>query len=124
MSASARAILVVGAGDATGGAIARRFAREGYVACVTRRKVERLGPLVESIRARGGIAHAFGCDARDEQQTVELVDRIEREIAPIEVAVFNVGANVRFGITETSARVYRKVWEMGCFAGFLMGREV
>ncbi|HEY5632730.1 MAG TPA: SDR family oxidoreductase [Burkholderiaceae bacterium] len=123
MSASARAILVVGAGDATGGAIARRFAREGYVACVTRRKVERLGPLVESIRARGGIAHAFGCDARDEQQTVELVDRIEREIAPIEVAVFNVGANVRFGITETSARVYRKVWEMGCFAGFLMGRE-
>jgi NAD(P)-dependent dehydrogenase (short-subunit alcohol dehydrogenase family) len=37
--------------------------------------------------------------------------------------VFNIGANVRFGITETSARVYRKVWEMGCFAGFLMGRE-
>ncbi|MEK9721769.1 MAG: SDR family NAD(P)-dependent oxidoreductase, partial [Quisquiliibacterium sp.] len=65
-----------------------------------------------------------GCDARSESQTVELVEKIERDIAPIEVAVFNVGGNVKFGITETTARVYSKVWEMGCFAGFLMGREV
>ena len=92
-----KAVLVIGAGDATGGAIARRFAREGYIACVTRRSVDKLQPLVE---------------------------RIEREIAPIEVAVFNIGANVRFGITETTARVYFKVWEMACFGGFLMGREV
>ena len=123
MSAPRRAVLVVGAGDATGGAVARRFAREGYVACVTRRNAERLAPLVAQIESEGGVAHAFGSDARDEDQTVALIDRIEREIAPIEVAVFNIGANVRFGITETSARVYRKVWEMGCFAGFLMGRE-
>ena len=44
-------------------------------------------------------------------------------IAPIEVAVFNIGANVRFGITETTTRVYTKVWEMACLGGFLMGRE-
>ena len=118
-----KAILVVGAGDATGGAVARRFAREGYVACVTRRNVDRLQPLVERIRAEGGQAHAFACDARKEDETARLFERIESEIAPIEVAVFNIGANVRFGITETTERVYRKVWEMGALAGFLVGRE-
>ena len=118
-----RAILVIGAGDATGGAIARRFAREGYIACVTRRTADRLQPLVEQIRADGGEAHAFGSDARQEDAMVSLVETIERDIAPIDVAVFNIGANVRFGITETTARVYQKVWEMACFSGFLMGRE-
>ena len=119
-----KAILVIGAGDATGGAIARRFAREGYIACVTRRNADKLHPLVEQIVAAGGQAHAFGSDARKEEEMVALVERIEREIAPIEVAVFNIGANVRFSIPETTARVYFKVWEMACFAGFLMGREV
>ena len=121
---SAGSVLVVGAGDATGGAIARRFAREGYVACVTRRSADKLAPLVDSIRAAGGQAHGFGSDARKEAETIALVERIEREIAPIEVAVFNIGANVQFPIAETTARVYFKVWEMACFAGFLMGREV
>ncbi len=118
-----KAILVIGAGDATGGAIARRFAREGYIACVTRRTADKLQPLVAQIRADGGEAHAFGSDARKEDAMVSLVETIERDIAPIEVAVFNIGANVRFGITETTARVYQKVWEMACFSGFLMGRE-
>ena len=118
-----KAILVIGAGDATGGAIARRFAREGYIACVTRRTADKLEPLVEQIKAEGGQAHGFGSDARKENEMVALVEQIERDIAPIEVAVFNIGANVRFGITETTARVYQKVWEMGCFGGFLMGRE-
>lgn len=120
----ARSLLVIGAGDATGGAIARRFAREGYIACVTRRTADKLAPLVAQIRAEGGQAHGFGSDARREEDMVALVARIEREIAPIEVAVFNIGANVRFGITETTARVYAKVWEMACLGGFLMGREV
>ena len=118
-----KAILVIGAGDATGGAIARRFAREGYVACVTRRSADKLVPLVDAIKAAGGEAHGFGSDARKEEEMVALVQRIERDIAPIEVAVFNIGANVRFSITETTARVYQKVWEMACFSGFLMGRE-
>ncbi len=118
-----KAVLVVGAGDATGGAIARRFAREGYTACVTRRTVDKLEPLVQRIRTDGGQAHAFGSDARKEEAMISLVEGIERDIAPIEVAVFNIGANVRFGITETTSRVYQKVWEMACFSGFLMGRE-
>lgn len=118
-----KAILVIGAGDATGGAIAKRFAREGYIACVTRRSTDKLAPLVAEIEAAGGRAHGFGSDARIEDEMVALVHKIETEIAPIEVAVFNVGANVRFGIIETTARVYTKVWEAACFGGFLMGRE-
>jgi NAD(P)-dependent dehydrogenase (short-subunit alcohol dehydrogenase family) len=113
-----KAILVIGAGDATGGAIAKRFAREGYIACVTRRSADKLEPLVKEIRAAGGEAHGFGSDARKEDEMVSLIEHIESQIAPIEVAVFNIGANVRFGITETTARVYFKVWEMACFAGF------
>ena len=124
MEPERKAILVVGAGDATGGAIARRFAREGLVACVTRRTADKLEPLVAAIRAEGGEAHGFASDARKEVDVETLVAHIEREIAPIEVAVFNIGANVRFGITETTERVYRKVWEMAALAGFLMGREV
>jgi NAD(P)-dependent dehydrogenase (short-subunit alcohol dehydrogenase family) len=118
-----KAILVVGAGDASGGAIARRFAREGYIACVTRRHADKLAPLVSRIEAEGGSAYAFGSDARKEDEVIALFAQIEKEIAPVEVAVFNIGANVRFPITETTARVYYKVWEMGCFGGFLMGRE-
>jgi NAD(P)-dependent dehydrogenase (short-subunit alcohol dehydrogenase family) len=115
--------LVVGAGDALGGAIARRFAREGYTACVVRRTADALAPLVAEIEAAGGRAVAFGADARLEEIMVPLVDRIEAEVGAIEVAVHNIGANVRFGIRETTARVYRKVWEMAAFSAFLTGRE-
>lgn len=115
--------VVIGAGDATGGAVAKRFAREGYALCATRRNLDQLSPLVDSIRAEGGKAYPFGCDARSEEQMIELFDRIEREIGDIEAVVFNIGANVRFSITETTERVYRKVWEMAALAGFLSGRE-
>jgi NAD(P)-dependent dehydrogenase (short-subunit alcohol dehydrogenase family) len=115
--------LVVGAGDALGGAIARRFAREGLVACVVRRSAEKLAPLVERIRAEGGEAVAFGTDARKEEAVTELVAGVERDIGPLEVAVFNIGANVNFPLLETTSRVYFKVWEMAAFAGFLTGRE-
>jgi NAD(P)-dependent dehydrogenase (short-subunit alcohol dehydrogenase family) len=118
-----KSVLVVGAGDATGGAIARRFAREGYAVCVSRRTADKLQPLVESIRAEGGVAHGFGSDARDEAAVIELFAQIERDIAPLEVVVFNIGANVRFSITEMTERVYRKVWEMAALSGFLVGRE-
>lgn len=118
-----KAILVMGAGDATGGAVARRFAREGYVACVARRHLEPLQPLVERIRADGGEAHAFACDASVEDDVVQLVARIEAEIAPLDVVVFNVGANLRSPVAEMSAQMYRTAWEAGALAGFLTGRE-
>lgn len=121
-----RVALVIGAGDATGGAIARAFAAEGLVACVNRRatNAEKLESLAHSIREAGHHAQAFPGDAREEDDVVRIVETIERDIGPIEVAVFNIGANVNFPITEMTSRVYRKVWEMACFGGFLMGREV
>ena len=119
-----QAALVIGAGDATGGAIAKRFAREGMIACVVRRSVDKLQPLVEQIQAAGGQAVGFGTDARKEEEVIALVDQIERDIAPIEVMVFNIGANVPSSILEETARKYFKIWEMACFSAFLVGREV
>ena len=115
--------LVIGAGDALGGAIAKRFARGGYTACVTRRSAEKLATLKAEIEAAGGVCHAFGSDAREEEEVARMFAQIEADIGPVEVSVFNIGGNVRFGITETTARVYRKVWEMCAFGGFLAGRE-
>lgn len=117
--------LVVGAGDGVGGAIARAFAAEGHPVVITRRarNLDQLEALAETIRAAGGTAYAKGVDAREEGEMVALFDQIEAEIGPLEVVVFNIGANVRFGIVETTARVFTKVWEMACFAGFLAGRE-
>ena len=114
---------VVGAGDATGSAIARRFAREGYTVCVARRTTAALQPLVEQIAADGGRAVAFGLDARREDQVTGFFERVEAEVGPVGVVVFNVGGNVRFPILETSAQKYFKVWEMCALAGFLVGRE-
>ena len=116
--------LVIGAGDATGGEIAKRFARGGYTACMTRRNVDKLQPLIAEIQAQGGTAFGFGSDARKEEQVIELIEHIESNIGPIEVMVFNIGANVPCSILEETARKYFKIWEMACFSAFLTGREV
>ena len=115
--------LVIGAGDATGSAIAKRFAREGFTACVARRNGDKLAPLVAEIKAAGGQAIGYTCDARLEDPMVNLVNQIEKDVGPIGVAVFNVGGNVRFPIVETTTRVYTKVWEMCALGGFHTGRE-
>jgi NAD(P)-dependent dehydrogenase (short-subunit alcohol dehydrogenase family) len=117
--------LIIGAGDGLGGAIAKAFAREGHPVCITRRarNLDQLEALAGDIRGAGGIAHPFGVDARTEEEMISLFDDIEARIGPLEVVVFNIGANVHFGLVETTARVFTKVWEMACFAGFLAGRE-
>ncbi|MGO4394194.1 SDR family oxidoreductase [Variovorax sp. M-6] len=122
--AQGKVALVIGAGDATGGAIAARFAREGYIACLTRRSADKLQPTVEAIRASGGQAFGYGSDARKEEDVIALVEQVENAHGPIEVMVFNIGANVPCSILEETARKYFKVWEMACFGGFLNGREV
>lgn len=119
-----KAALIVGAGDGNGAAIAKRFAREGYVACVVRRHLEPLQALVSTIEEAGGEARAYAVDARKEEAVAALVDQIEREVGPIEVLVFNAGANVPSSILDETAQKYFKIWEMACFAGFLSGREV
>ncbi len=119
-----KVVLVIGAGDATGGAIAKRFAREGYIACVTRRSADKLQPLVDEIRAAGGQAHGFASDARKEDEVAALVEEIESSIGPIEAFVFNIGANVPCSILEETARKYFKIWEMACFSAFLTAQAV
>ena len=127
MNASAvpgKVALVIGAGDSTGSAIAARFAREGYIACLTRRSADKLRPAVDAIRAAGGQAFGYGSDARKEEEVAALVERVEREHGAIEVLVFNIGANVPCSILEETPRKYFKIWEMACFGGFLNAREV
>jgi len=121
---TAKVALIIGAGDATGGAIAKRFAAEGFTTCVTRRDADKLQPLVDSIRDSGGIAHGFASDARKEEEVVDLIERIETELGPIEVLVFNIGANVPCSLLDETARKYFKIWEMACFSAFLNAREV
>ncbi len=114
--------LVIGAGDSTGGAIAKRFAKEGFIACVTRRSADKLQPLVDSIRADGGQAFGYASDARKEEDVAALFAQVEAEHGPIEVLVFNIGANVPCSILDETARKYFKIWEMACFSGFLNGQ--
>ena len=115
-------VAVIGAGDYIGAAIARRFAAEGYIVFVGRRQGEKLEPLKSEIKAAGGRVFGRSLDARDEDDITAFLGEAEAA-APLEVCIFNIGANVNFPILETTSRVFRKVWEMACFAGFLAGRE-
>ncbi len=116
-------VLVVGAGDALGGAVARRFAREGHTVAVARRTADKLTPLVQAITAAGGQAKAYPVDARKEDQMIALFDAVEAECGPLDAVIFNIGGNIRFSILEMTAQKYMKTWEMACFSGFLTGRE-
>jgi NAD(P)-dependent dehydrogenase (short-subunit alcohol dehydrogenase family) len=113
---------IVGAGDFIGAAIARKFAAEGYTVFLGRRNGDKLDPLKAEIEAAGGRVFARSLDAREEEEVAAFMRDAEAE-APLEVAIFNIGANVNFPLLETTARVFRKVWEMACYAGFLSGRE-
>ncbi|PZN97661.1 MAG: short-chain dehydrogenase [Alphaproteobacteria bacterium] len=115
-------VVVVGAGDYIGGAIARRFAAEGYLVFMGRRNLDKLLPTKAEIETAGGRAEARALDAREEDQVVAFVNEAEAA-APVEVVIFNIGANVNFPLLETTSRVFRKVWELACFAGFLTARE-
>jgi NAD(P)-dependent dehydrogenase (short-subunit alcohol dehydrogenase family) len=114
--------VVVGAGDFIGGEIAKKFAAEGFTVFVGRRQGEKLAPLIQEIEAAGGTVFGRSLDARKEEEVVKFIADADAH-APLEVCVFNIGANVNFPIVETTERVFRKVWEMACYAGFLAGRE-
>lgn len=115
-------VAIVGAGDFIGAAIARRFAAEGYRVHGGRRQGDKLAALAEEIAASGGAFTGHSLDARDEAAVAAFLDAADAE-APLELVVFNVGANVQFPLLDTTERVFRKVWEMACYAGFLTGRE-
>jgi NAD(P)-dependent dehydrogenase (short-subunit alcohol dehydrogenase family) len=113
---------VIGAGDYIGSEIAKKFAAEGFNLFVGRRNGDKLAPLVKEIGAAGGSAFARALDARKEEDVVSFLSDADKH-APLEVCVFNIGANVNFPLLDTTERVFRKVWEMACYSGFLAGRE-
>lgn len=113
---------VIGAGDFIGSAIARKFAAEGYTVFAGRRTADKLAQLKADIQSGGGKCEARALDARKEEDVIAFLSEADKH-APLEVCVFNPGANVNFPILETTERVFRKVWEMACYGGFLTGRE-
>src|SRR5258707_2865568 len=113
---------VIGAGDFIGGAIAKKFASEGFTVFAGRRRGEKLAPLVAEVEAAGGRVTGRSLDARKEEEVAAFLQDADTA-APLEVCIFNIGANVNFPLLETTERVFRKVWEMACYAGFLTGRE-
>lgn len=117
------AAVVIGAGDATGGAVSAAFARTGLTAVPVRRSADPLRPLADRIVQAGGQCVPIAGDARDEEAMIALFDRVEREIGPVEVLVFNIGANSPMPILDETVRRYRKIWEMCALAGFITGRE-
>src|SRR6476661_280198 len=113
---------IIGAGDFIGSEIAKKFAAEGFSIYAGRRNGDKLAPLVKDIEAAGGEIHARSLDARKEEEVISFLNDADNH-APLEVCIFNVGANVNFPILDTTERVFRKVWEMACYSGFLAGRE-
>ena len=113
---------VIGAGDFIGTEIAKKFASEGFSIFAGRRNGEKLAPLVKDIEAAGGTISARSLDARKEEEIISFLNDADKA-APLEVCIFNIGANVNFPILDTTERVFRKVWEMACYSGFLAGRE-
>ena len=118
-----RVALLVGAGDAIGAAVARRFARGGYKVCVARREAAKSQGLLDEARTSGLDIRAFSVDARNEAEVQGLFARVEAEVGPVEVCLFNAGSNVNKPLLETTEKLFFKAWELACYAGFLVGRE-
>ena len=123
MAAKPNVALVAGVGEGLGGAVARRFARGGHPTVLVARSADRLARIAGGIEAAGGRGIAYVADLREESAVAKLFDDVEAEIGPIDVAVFNTGANYRASILDTPADMFEKVWRLGCYAGFLVGRE-
>ena len=104
-------VAVIGAGDYIGGEIAKKFASEGFTVFAGRRDGAKLEPLVKEIEKAGGEIHARSLDARKEEEITSFLSDADKH-APLEVCIFNIGANVNFPILDTTERVFRKVWEI------------
>jgi NAD(P)-dependent dehydrogenase (short-subunit alcohol dehydrogenase family) len=118
-----RVALLVGAGDAIGAAMARRFARGGYKVCVARREAAKSQGLLDEAKAAGQDIRAFSVDARNEAEVRGLFARVEAEVGPLDICLFNAGSNVNKPVLETTEKLFFKAWELACYAGFLVGRE-
>src|SRR5882762_3509260 len=123
MAGSRGVAILVGAGDAIGAAVARRFAKGGYTVCICRRDAAKSQGLVGELNAAGHGAHAFSVDARREAEVQKVFADVENNIGPIEICLYNAGSNVNKPLLETTEKLFFKAWELACYAGFLVGRE-
>ena len=113
--------LVAGVGDGLGGAVARRFARAGHTAVLAARNEERLRRIADGIEAEGGKALVKPTDLRFEDRIEALFDDVA-SLGRLDVAVFNAGAQHRQPFLEIEPAMFEKVWRLGCYAGFAVGR--
>eukprot|EP00933_Yihiella_yeosuensis_P020782 TRINITY_DN1659_c0_g2_i5.p1 TRINITY_DN1659_c0_g2~~TRINITY_DN1659_c0_g2_i5.p1 ORF type:complete len:291 (-),score=33.81 TRINITY_DN1659_c0_g2_i5:92-904(-) len=118
--------LVMGAGFGLGSGIARRFAREGYTVCLVRRRDKtKLEALAAELKNLGHKAIPYLCDGANEDSVRELVEGIEREVGPIEVAICNLGAQVGDRpIQKLKTEVFTLAWQLGSLSAFLLGKTV
>ncbi|MGN6287542.1 MAG: SDR family NAD(P)-dependent oxidoreductase [Afipia sp.] len=123
MAESKGVAVLVGAGDAIGAAVARRFAKGGYTVCIARRDAAKSQALVDEMKKDGFDVRAFSVDARQEAAVQEFFGQIEKDIGPIEVCLYNAGSNVNKPLLETTEKLFFKAWELACYGGFLVGRE-
>lgn len=125
MSKPTAIVVGVGAEQGVGGAVCRKFADEGYHVYVAGRTAAKIAKVVETITKAGGSAEAVVTDATKEIEVVALFDRAFTSVdrAPPDLIVFNAGNNKRTAFREVSAELFEDFWRVGCFAGFLVGRE-
>ena len=118
--------LVIGAGAGIGGNVGKRFAREGYHAVLCRRSDEDgLNKLVESIESEGGSSSGYLLNAVKDDAIEERVAAVEADIGPIEVVVFNLGAQVGDrALEDTTYKVFELGWRMSTFALFRVASSV
>jgi len=115
-------VAIIGAGDFIGGEIAKKFAAEGFTIFAGRRNGAKARSAGEGDRGRRRRNPRRSLDARKEEEITSFLGDADKH-APLEACIFNIGANVNFPILDTTERVFRKVWEMACYSGFLAGRE-
>jgi NAD(P)-dependent dehydrogenase (short-subunit alcohol dehydrogenase family) len=113
-----KTLLVAGAGQGLGKAVAKRFAQEGYAVALAARNEERLARLAAELGAS-----AFPADLTNETEVGELFQEVEARVGPIEVVSFIAATRVQGPFAELSAADFERVWRQSCLSGFLAGRE-
>jgi NADP-dependent 3-hydroxy acid dehydrogenase YdfG len=98
---NSKVALIIGAGTSLGSSITKVFADDNFTVVPARREGEKLKPLEEEINSKGGKCFSFSLDARKEDEVQNFIERVEQEIGEIEVAVYNIGANIKYNLTET-----------------------
>jgi NAD(P)-dependent dehydrogenase (short-subunit alcohol dehydrogenase family) len=125
MSDKGKAIVVgVGPEAGLGGALCKRLAREGLHVFVAGRTAEKVDAVALAIRNAGGRASAVAVDTTMEKDVIGLFDRAEKEgDGRIELVVYNAGNAAMGELHDMDAGFFEQVWRVGCFGGFLVGRE-